>query len=63
MNISTECYQYIESFLGCKADLPLEDIISILSSILVIKILSNIKFENKCSNLFINHKGINKSIK
>lgn len=47
MNISTECYQYIESFLGCKVDLPLEDIISILSSILVIKILSTIKFENK----------------
>lgn len=46
MNISTECYNYIESILGCKADLPLEDIISILSSIMVIKILSNIKFEN-----------------
>jgi hypothetical protein len=37
MNIPTECHQFIETILGCKADLPLEDIISILQSIQVRK--------------------------
>jgi len=37
MNIQNECHEYIESILGCKTDLTIEETLEVLYDLLVRK--------------------------
>jgi hypothetical protein len=44
MNKQNECHKYIESILGLRTDLSIEDLIEMLNELLVNKNILNIKF-------------------